>query len=186
MNPIAMFLLLPSLAFGQSVFKCQGENGVTVFSQRPCADDPAKVEQVDTSRSLKTGSGGSVESQSEFAQLNSVRRNCDNRIASINSRYNAQRGRIGGEIARLEAEASRANNNLAGATWEAGLRQQIAGLMAERGALASAEAQELAAVRAECQEAISSKESEIEAARKARESKQEPEPQQVEGEPEKN
>ena len=53
MKLILVLLLSPSLAIGQSVFKCE-ENGVTVFSQRPCADDPAKVESVDVTRANRT------------------------------------------------------------------------------------------------------------------------------------
>ena len=41
-----------------TVFKCTGADGSVVFSEAPCSADPNKVQEVDTSRSLLTGSGG--------------------------------------------------------------------------------------------------------------------------------
>jgi hypothetical protein len=144
------FVLAPTAVMGQSVYKCIDDRGTTVYSQRPCADDPANVEKVDTSRSLKTGTGGAVAEQSEFAQMNQLRRLCDDRLRSVQERYSRDYGRIAREISSLEARIDNANNNLAGATWESGLRSQIAGLMAERGTLKAAEAQELLSVREQC------------------------------------
>lgn len=45
------------LGYAQQVYKCVQDNGTTVYSRTPCAEDPAKVEVVDTSRALKVGSG---------------------------------------------------------------------------------------------------------------------------------
>lgn len=155
MRVVAVLLLLllvlaPTVVTGQSVYKCVDDRGTTVFSQRPCADDPAKVETVDTSRALKTGTGGAVAEQSEFAQMNQLRRRCDDRLRSVEDRYRRDYSRIAREIASLEARGETANNNLAGATLESGLRSQIAGLAAERGTLKAAEADELSSVREQC------------------------------------
>lgn len=142
--------LLSAPACAQTVYKCKDDSGVVVFSQRPCAADPAKVETVDTSSALKTGTGGSVAEQSEFAEANEVRRRCENRLNAIAGRYAANRDRISRQISALEWQAGRARNNLAGATYNSGIRQQIAGLATERGALASAEAAEMEAARGRC------------------------------------
>jgi hypothetical protein len=40
------------------VYKCTNQDGSVVFSEEPCSADPAKVETVDTSSALRTGSGG--------------------------------------------------------------------------------------------------------------------------------
>src|SRR6185369_2204729 len=40
------------------VYKCAGADGSVVFSQNPCSTDPKKVQEIDTSGALKTGSGG--------------------------------------------------------------------------------------------------------------------------------
>jgi hypothetical protein len=40
------------------VYKCAGADGSVVFSQNPCSTDPKKVQEIDTSSALVTGSGG--------------------------------------------------------------------------------------------------------------------------------
>lgn len=40
------------------VYKCTGADGTIIFSESPCSTDPKKVQEVDTSGALKTGSGG--------------------------------------------------------------------------------------------------------------------------------
>ena len=40
------------------VYKCTGADGTVIFSQNPCSTDPKKVQEIDTSAALKTGSGG--------------------------------------------------------------------------------------------------------------------------------
>jgi hypothetical protein len=40
------------------VYKCAGKDGSVIFSENPCSTDPKKVQEIDTSGALKTGSGG--------------------------------------------------------------------------------------------------------------------------------
>jgi hypothetical protein len=40
------------------VYKCMGADGTVIFSEAPCSADPKKVQEVDTSAALRTGSGG--------------------------------------------------------------------------------------------------------------------------------
>jgi hypothetical protein len=40
------------------VYKCTGADGTIIYSEAPCSTDPKKVQEVDTSGALKTGSGG--------------------------------------------------------------------------------------------------------------------------------
>lgn len=40
------------------VYKCAGADGTVIFSDAPCSSDPKKVQEVDTSGALRTGSGG--------------------------------------------------------------------------------------------------------------------------------
>jgi len=49
----------PSTPRNTTVFKCTGADGGVIFSESPCSPDPSKVQEVDTSRALLTGSGGS-------------------------------------------------------------------------------------------------------------------------------
>lgn len=160
--------LLSGHAMAQTVYKCKDESGTVVYSQRPCASDPAQVQTVDTSGALKTGSGGSVAEQSEFAEANEVERRCEGRLNAVAGRYAASRNRIGAQILSLERQAARANNNLAGATYDSGIRQQIAGLVTERGALASAEAAEMQSARERCDMERDELEKKQDAARKQR------------------
>lgn len=154
MRPILLSVLLlsPALACAQTVYKCTDASGTVVFSQRPCAEDPDKVQTVDTSRAMRTGSGGSVAEEGEFAQLNEVRRRCQGRSGAISDYYAAQYKRIAREIETLEDQIRRASGNLAGATWESGLRQQISGLIGERATLKTAEVNEQADNRERCRE----------------------------------
>ena len=39
-------------------YKCVSADGTVIFSENPCSTDPKKVQEIDTSTSLKTGSGG--------------------------------------------------------------------------------------------------------------------------------
>jgi len=39
-------------------YKCMGADGTVIFSESPCSTDPKKVQEIDTSSALKTGSGG--------------------------------------------------------------------------------------------------------------------------------
>lgn len=150
MRPILLSVLLlsPALACAQTVYKCTDARGTVVFSQRPCAEDPEKVQTVDTSRAMRTGSGGSVAEEGEFAQLNEVRRRCQGRSGAIADRYALEYARIGREIESLEAQIQRSNSS----TWESGLRQQISGLIGERATLKTAEVNEQADNRERCRE----------------------------------
>lgn len=40
------------------VYKCTGADGSVIFSESPCSTDPKKVQEIDTSGALRTGSGG--------------------------------------------------------------------------------------------------------------------------------
>lgn len=164
-----LVLLLATSVNAQSVYKCTDANGTTIFSQRPCSADPAKVQSVDVSRSLKSGTGGAVAEQGEFSAMNEARRRCAVRESDIGARYRAQNARLSRQIAGLEYRMSFASNNLAGATMESGIRQQITGLITARSALVGAEAQELQAAREQCDSQIASEEKRIDGERKSRE-----------------
>lgn len=135
-SALAVLLTTGSVAAGE-IYKCK-QGDTTVFSPTPCGKS---AEKVDTSRALRTGSGG--ESALRDISLSVADQNCRN--AAYADTIGASTGRIGGltrEKDDLTARTRRAKNNLAGATYEAGLRQQIAGIEAsiqqERNAAQSA------------------------------------------------
>lgn len=118
-------LLLAAPAFGQTVYKCKGEDGVPVFSQRPCGAD---AQEVDTSAALKTGSGGNVQGVSDMAAMGKIDHECRMEALAIGDRYAARRWSVQREIASTQQLIGRTNNNLAGANLQAGLESKVAQL----------------------------------------------------------
>lgn len=152
----ALSILLASLAtplpvMAQTVFKCTEPSGTTVYSERPCATDPAKVQTIDTSESLKTGSGGSIAEQAEFAQLNQLRRDCDVRARELRERYAAQYRRIAKAIASIEKQSAGMDYRLAGTPRQSQLRTEIAALASERDEIKASETLELQTSRQQCE-----------------------------------
>lgn len=128
---LLLFLTLCSSTAAQTVYKCVDANGAPGFSQRPCDADPARV----TTMSIKPvgredpAATARVADLSRVQLLNAAQRECVERGAT--GHVDSSNARIRGHeqrIAQLEARASRARNNLAGATWESGMRQEIAAL----------------------------------------------------------
>ncbi|MGH8038927.1 MAG: DUF4124 domain-containing protein [Pseudomonas sp.] len=115
------------------VYKCKGASGEAVYSQRPCG---AQAEEMKV-RSSKAASSTAGEAATRAAVYRSTdlsdaaiaERNC--LASSSSSIYQPVNSRIAGyqrQIGELNAAAARAKNNLAGATYEAGIRTQLAGL----------------------------------------------------------
>lgn len=93
---LVMFGLWPADALGQSVYKCVDDRGTTVFSERPCADDPAKMESVDTARALKTGTAPPEpipESAKGAFLLGSLER-CSRESDAVTARANVELAKI--------------------------------------------------------------------------------------------
>lgn len=94
--PCLLLCLLASTAAAQQVYKCKDASGNPVFSQSPCSTDPAAVEMVDTSRALKTGSGGPAADSSGDAD------SCAAREREITEQYAAANAKLEQQIAELE------------------------------------------------------------------------------------
>lgn len=130
-------LALAAMAFSQKtsaqVYKCKGTSGETVYSQRAC-DGQAEEMKVRSSKAPSATAGetatrAAVYRSTDLSDAAIAERNCLSSASS--SIYQPVNSRIGGyqrQIAELNAAASRARNNLAGATYEAGIRTQLAGL----------------------------------------------------------
>ena len=99
--------------------------------------------------------GGVVQLRQPRPRLSYARGDATNRARLVRALLflsAAQRASIARQIAALEASIERTNNNLAGATAESGLRQQIGSLSVERGSLAAAEASEMQSARQQCRD----------------------------------
>lgn len=124
-----LFVVAPAQA--QTVFKCTGPDGSPVFSQSQCGNDAQEVEVKVVAPSSEQIENAGEESRSrlaarkveqdEIACIRRVERSAngasDRRARDYNARINALERRIG-----------TAANNFAGATWEIGMREEIASL----------------------------------------------------------
>lgn len=145
---------LPATA--QTVYKCVATDGTPTFSQRPCSADPAQVTTIEVmpvGRADATAVARAAE-LSRTQHLDAERRACiaratEGHLQNSDDRIRNHRRRI----ADLEAQARRARNNLAGATWEAGLRQEMSALTAAISDEHSTRAAIIAAAQARCDEA---------------------------------
>lgn len=124
---ILIALLFPALAAAQ-VYKCEGPDG-PIYSQRECEPGAAKVTLPDPSAGL----GGQVsrQTQIDLAQKKLYREQ-DRYRGRLYDRRDRDLATIDSQIGALNSKKSLANNNLAGATYAAGIDTQIAALRASR------------------------------------------------------
>lgn len=147
----------------QTVYKCT-VNGTTTYSQQPCAKDSRAMKQTTYDSSAPIHSSGSAmsagstedqraalskgvamsqagidESSCIIAAENSIYGPSNNRIAELRSRR-----------AGLEAKAATANNNLAGATYESGLRSEMGSIDTAISTEQASAAAQASAARAQC------------------------------------
>lgn len=124
-------------AMGQTIYRCDGPQG-PVFSQLPCATDPAKVKTI---RVKPIGHAdpeaiarlhdleASDDARRHVAEMDAFEQNCISGTADATVRDSNERiAAMGRQISALYSEIGLANNNLAGATYASGLRNQIASL----------------------------------------------------------
>lgn len=134
---IACGLALASFGFGlgaaAQVYKCKGANGEAVYSQQACGSQAEEMKvrssKVPTANAGEAATRAAVYRSTDLSDAAIAERNC---LSSANSSiYQPVNSRISGyqrQIGELNAAAARARNNLAGATYEAGIRTQLAGL----------------------------------------------------------
>jgi hypothetical protein len=134
MHTIALVLILAG-APAQTVFKCTDANGISAYSAKPCSEDPAKVTEVAV-RKEKDGDPGAARANFDAMRRSNdwadIQRNAETCVRGARERiFGMSNQRIAGlnsEIARMEQGISMATNDVTGATWANGLRQQIAGI----------------------------------------------------------
>jgi uncharacterized small protein (DUF1192 family) len=131
-------LLVATSAHAQ-VYKCR-INGQMVFSDQPCAADakPIDVRPASGRGADSTPAPGAAPiNASNNPQALIARMERDRRIRDLEYDIRARRARIGEEQAAMEREVaalrgqkSRANNNLAGATWEKSISEEMSATVA--------------------------------------------------------
>ena len=150
---LAIALLWPAAATAQ-VYRCKGASGETVFSQAPCGGDAQEV-KVRASRAATAVDGEAPRAVAgpDLSDGPIAERVClQNREAPIIRSSNQRLADYQRQISGLNSRIAQANNNLAGATWEAGLRSEIAGLQQAAASERASQATQLAGVRTQCAE----------------------------------
>ena len=106
----------PAISHG-AVYQCK-TNGQTVFSDRPCGDDAKEIEV----KAPASNGGGTMQSEAgdRFIQGRAL----DREIRDLEREKDAIRKKMDKAIADWQRQKRRANNNLAGATWEQSLAQE--------------------------------------------------------------
>lgn len=128
-----IFMALAPCLAAAKVYKCEGPDGLE-FSDKECGDNAAIVELEEDSGGL----GGAVSNQTKVElQEKRLGREEDRYIGRLRKQRDNELAAIDSQIRELNRQKTRANNNLAGATYAAGIDQQIAALRASRGQVAS-------------------------------------------------
>jgi hypothetical protein len=133
---LLLLLLLSATVEAQTIFKCAGANGQTVYQQTPCANEAATIEQRtirERTPTEETTSGPdartSMARNVELSRLDTTLNRCLSAArARSYSGADARTAQLEAQKNQLLQDTRRANNNIAGASWEAGLRSQIAGI----------------------------------------------------------
>lgn len=137
MRWIVVTALLAAFGFchAQTVYKCKDKSGAPVFSQQPCATDPRQVETIEVKGIGKTdpeaAAAQRASEEASFVASGIARRERECIASRANPIESSSNARVAGyeqRIAVLQQKIRLANNNLAGATYESGIRNEIAAL----------------------------------------------------------
>ena len=120
---LSFLFLVPALG-NAAVYQCK-VNGQTTFSDQPCGDDAKKIEV----KPPPVNGGGSMQTEAGDTFVKS--RELDREIRKLERKKEDLRDAMDRALARWQEQKRRANNNLAGATWEQSLAQE-AEVMRER------------------------------------------------------
>lgn len=173
----AIFVLVALAGCGPvvaQVYKCPGPDGKPQYTDKPCGDDPEKnavklhVPQAPTDGAYErnaaylsdTTTRRNIQFQEEACingELDRIARGSANRIRELQTR-----------VVILERRGARANNNLAGATYLAGIREEMAGLHGAISTERASAAEQETAARDRCRAERERKEAELDRATEAR------------------
>ncbi|WP_281645530.1 DUF4124 domain-containing protein [Parendozoicomonas sp. Alg238-R29] len=115
---LAAICSIPLLAHGQ-IYKCQ-EGGKTTFSDKPCG---ASAQTVTLSKI--TTMDGIDQSKLDSMKATSKRGLLESEIKRIEDKITSYSKSMEQELSRLRIKKLRANNNLAGATWQESISTEM-------------------------------------------------------------
>jgi len=132
------------------IYKCPAPNGSTVFSDAPCADGarPITVTPASGHAAAPQESAGQRTSDRLSARADEMARTRRIRelgyeIRDLEIAMSGDIDRMNTELGGLQARKARANNTLAGATWEASISQEMQAVTARYQAKATVDAARL-------------------------------------------
>lgn len=112
---LSIALIAPAVS-SAAVYQCK-VNGQTVFSDQPCGDDAKKIEV----RAPKSqGSSMVSDGSARFMRARELQRE----IRALEREKSNAEMRLDRAMASWQSRKRRANNNLAGATWEKALAEE--------------------------------------------------------------
>lgn len=122
-------LMFSAVSMAQ-VYQCDGPDG-PVFSDVTCGPSASELDMTDTLKTSGLGVPVTAETQADLTEAKN-RRQRGRYINRINQRRDNDIAVIDAQIAVLNQQKGNANNNLAGATYAAGIDQQLAALRQAR------------------------------------------------------
>lgn len=124
---LAFIPALLSAPAGAQIYKCKGDRGVTVFSERPCGDDATEV----TVQDNNAGIGGAPAEGFANVRADMAERALERKIREKRSQISRIEEARERELAKLRNRKRYANNNLAGATWEESISTEMNAVVAQ-------------------------------------------------------
>ncbi len=126
---IAATLLLTASAPAHAVYKCV-VNGKTVFSQTPCAEDAEQIEPkvihpTDEQIAQQAQISQRYDKLSTGYALDRQIQALEQKISAHRTELNRLRATRDRQLSALRHMKNHANNNLAGATWEGALSEEM-------------------------------------------------------------
>ncbi len=125
-----IFALMFSSLVSAQVYKCDGPDG-PVFSDVQCGPTASELDMNDSLQTSGLGVPVTAETQNNLTKAKN-RRQRGHYINRISDRRDQDIAVIDAQIAVLNRQKGNANNNLAGATYAAGIDQQLAALREAR------------------------------------------------------
>lgn len=120
-----LLLAIISAPLHAEIYKCVTPQGKTTFSQHPC-DDSAEIITLKTTQPAQpVKSVSAYSSELEAISTRTDIRKLERRIDKLETRKRYLHRRMDAELGTLRTKKRLANNNLAGATWEASISSEM-------------------------------------------------------------
>ena len=132
MRRIGVCVFLPIIfnAAQADVYRCRQADGSVIYSDAPCAPDARKIEVKTVAPSIEEQKRAEERLKDwghdlALSDLKTRRAGLAREIADSEARIDALNAHMEQELALLRAKKLRANNNLAGATWEESISKEM-------------------------------------------------------------